>query len=614
MSRWVLLTINEPIQDLSKDLADGLNLCKLVNCIMLETGQYQYTLKPVYVKPTFKLQRVENVDDVLKFCSLVLKINFTSVSADNVVDGNLKLILGLIWTLFVYATSNLISLKNETRSFGEIKAILLKWISGLGHRRALPEISNFDKDWSLQRNARPDLVLASILDFYIPNFVSYSEFLKGKKLANLEHVIQLVYTDLEIPKLAEADDFNVLVPDEKCIIFYVLQWYMFFEVLDCAEEPAVEELANVSMTDFLEEVVGAVKVRNKYETRALRLVNQINNNISRLALFLAHIDNHVSVRDNLHYFKGFCCELTQSDSVALQIESRECWPHLQSYITKFLDLLHKYMHFRLVLKPEYAYRDIPELQLLHKSVNCKLKDVGLSAGYWSLKLLSLESIGARLQRLLEADSLLALKISEELDQLMTSGLSSLPQLISSLEQKLISDKDNSSVVEIREFLDKLDIVSKFQAELRQTREELRTTHTTQDIRVILETLEVMQVLVTPVTPEDSKFAKFKDLVSSQKNRTNLTYTDAKYFMKVLIGDQEIVTTTYNDFLALIPTRRLLNRSESDDFSMYHSDDSEDLAPIFDQVQKTLEHKLLGNFNKLYDLDGLVAKMEGGFKV
>lgn len=615
MSRWVTSTIGETVGDFSADLADGLVLVKLVNCIMAETGQLQYKLKPVYARPTFKVQKVENVDDVLKFCQLVLNVNVSTVSADNVVDGDLKLILGLIWTLFVYSTSNSISLRNEAKSFAELKSILLRWLNDLGRRRALPEIRNFDKDWSLQRNARPDLVLASVVDFYIPNFVSYSDFLEGKKLANLDHIISLAWEDLQIPKLAEADDFNVLVPDEKCIILYVLQWYMFFEVQEDGDDQPIDQVDSHTMVQFITGVLEAVKVRNKYETKALRLVNQLNNNLSKLGVFLIHIDTHIASVGIISSLDDFCGNIDPHQPAVTQIASRESWLQINTYMETFLELLEKYQHFRLVLKPEYAYHDFPELKSLFKAVNAKLKALGLFSGYVPLKLLNLDSMGARLQRLMEADVDLACKVSNELEQVLQSKLRSLDLLIDSLEQNLCSGADKNHSTEVRAFLDNLDCLLRFKSQMSQAQELLKGTHSTSDIRVMVDTMDTLLVPTTPVTPEDSGFARFKDLVKIQKNRTNLTFSDARAFMKTVVPDQEIGATVLSDFIGLIPTRRLLNRSESDDFSiMYNSDDSEETAPIFDQVQKTLEHKLLGNHNKLYDLESLVAKLENGFRV
>ena len=56
------------------------------------------------------------------------------------------------------------------------------------------------------------------------------------------------------------------------------------------------------------------------------------------------------------------------------------------------------------------------------------------------------------------------------------------------------------------------------------------------------------------------------------------------------------------------------RSESDNLMSYASDDSEDLGSVFEEAQRQLEHKLLGNYNILYDLDAFVTRMENGFKL
>lgn len=613
MSLWVSSMVGEPVSDFTTDLADGLILYKLVNRIIADSANSGYTLKPIYSRANFKVQKVENVDDVLKYCHLVLKINTTSFSADNVVDGNLKLILGLIWTLFVYSTSCSISFKSESRSFSEVRAILLKWLNDLGRRRALPEIANFDKDWSLQRNARPDLVFASILDFYIPNLVSFSAYAQGKKLQNLETVIGLAWEDFKIPKLAVAEDFNVLAPDEKCVICYILQWYIYFEVQEVGDEPVSFESKDWVHT-FMKSVVDAVKVRNKYDTRALRLVNQTNINISKLSLLLKHMDDYIAPFELSEALDRYCGEFQEKTSLADQVASRSGWSSIHACIASLTDLLQKHLHFRLMLKPEFVYHDFPELKTLFKAVNVHLKDIGVFSGYLPLKLLCLESIGARLQKLAEVDSALASKVSKQLDEILKSHIGALDTLVDSLESRLRSSEHHTTD-EIRTFIDNLDYLQSFKDIVCRSNEQLRGNHTTSDIRALVDSMETLHMPITPDTPEDSSFARFNGLVRMQKNQSNLTYSDAKNFLRQILPSGDVDSITFNDFLNLIPTRKLLYRSESDDFNIsYASDDSEESASIFDHVQKTLENKLLGNHNKLYDLDGLVVKIEGGFRI
>ena len=613
MSLWVSSMVGQPVTDFTKDLADGLVLYKLVNRIIADTSTSTYSLKPVYSKATFKVQKVENVDDVLKYCQLVLKINTTSISADNVVDGNLKLILGLIWTLFVYSTSYSTSLANESRSFSEVKTILLKWLNDLGRRRALPGMTNFDKDWSLQRNARPDLVFASILDFYIPNIVSYSDYSMGKKLQNLENVVALAWDEFRIPQLAVAEDFNVLVPDEKCIIFYILQWYMYFEVQDVGDDTQVFSESNDWMPVFMTSVVDAVRVRNKYDTRALRLVNHTNNNISKLNTLLEHMEDYIDPVHLSRLLDEYCGPFLESAPVAEQVSARDGWSSIKTCITIFMELLEKYLHFRLVLKPEYFYHDSPELKVLFKSVNTYLKEIGVFSGYIPQKLLSLESINSRLERLMEADSALATKVGEQLNEILKSKITTLDTLIDTLENRLSSEKKGSD--EIRAFIDSLDLLQNFKNIVCRSNEQFQRNHTTSDLRALVDSIDTLQIPDTPETPDNSIFAKFKECVRAQKNQSNLTFSDARNFLKQILPSEDMDTAPINDFLNLIPTRRLIYRSESDDFSSsYASDDSEESASIFDHVQKTLEHKLLGNHNKLYDLESLVSKIDGGFRI
>lgn len=623
MARWISSKVTTLVTDVTKDLSDGLVLIELINKISAETECSSYRLTPVHKKPSFRLQKLENVDDALQYCRLVLKINTCTISAENVVEGNLKLVLGLIWSLFVYSSSRLISLSNEGTSIGEIKAILLAWVNDLGRRRAISHVSNFNKDWSLQQEMRPDLIFASILDFYAPNFVNYSEILEGKRVANLSMIITRAADELGIPRLAEAEDFNVLVPEEKCVIFYVLEWYLFFEV-NAEPASAVESEALVrsghsdvpdeaKLLDFIQLVLAAVKFRNRYETRSLRLLNCVNENINKIADMKHDFEANIKPAKLASMINKYCADLGAVSDFTEVLAQRNYFPHIYSTYSKFTSLLSSYEHFRLLLKPDYFYHDYPELQTLYKSVETNLKSAGIPNGYQPLKLLSLSALASRLSALDQADMELSRLIGPELEAICSSQIQSISLLIEALKSKLRSTKTVAESAKL--YISSLDELQRFKSELANFSIRLQQKNTTSDLRAVIRSIETLDIPQTPDSPMDSQFVLFQEMALSQKNRSHLTFSDVRKFFKRILEPGAIGATDLNDFIQLIPTRRLLNRSESDDFSReYTLDDSDDANSIFDSVLKTLEHKLLGNYNKIFDLGLMVTKLENGFKV
>lgn len=80
------------VEDLFVDLADGRKLLKLLEVISGEK-----LAKPNSGK--MRVHKIENVNKSLAF--LHTKVRLESIGAEDIVDGNQRLILGLIWTIIL---------------------------------------------------------------------------------------------------------------------------------------------------------------------------------------------------------------------------------------------------------------------------------------------------------------------------------------------------------------------------------------------------------------------------------------------------------------------------------------------------------------------------------
>ena len=120
-TRWCneqLKIIEASIEDLSKDLSNGVILITLLEILSQKRiGRYNK-------KPRIHAQRMENVDMALDFITKTEKIRLVNIGksvllhvcflhgqlchfvfvlgSGDIVEGNLKLILGLIWTLILH--------------------------------------------------------------------------------------------------------------------------------------------------------------------------------------------------------------------------------------------------------------------------------------------------------------------------------------------------------------------------------------------------------------------------------------------------------------------------------------------------------------------------------
>jgi hypothetical protein len=87
---------------LTTDLGDGIILIHLLEILSNESlGRYAS-------RPKLRVQKFENANIALDFIKS-RKIQLTNIGAEDVVDGNQKIILGLIWTLILRFTISDIS-------------------------------------------------------------------------------------------------------------------------------------------------------------------------------------------------------------------------------------------------------------------------------------------------------------------------------------------------------------------------------------------------------------------------------------------------------------------------------------------------------------------------
>lgn len=93
-------------------------------------------------KPKMRVQRFENVNTALNFIKS-RGIPMTNIGAEDVVDGNRKIILGLIWTLILRFTINDINEEGMTAKEG-----LLLWCQRKTACYDEVEVRDFSSSWS----------------------------------------------------------------------------------------------------------------------------------------------------------------------------------------------------------------------------------------------------------------------------------------------------------------------------------------------------------------------------------------------------------------------------------------------------------------------------------
>uniref|UniRef100_A0AAR5P5R6 Calponin-homology (CH) domain-containing protein n=2 Tax=Dendroctonus ponderosae TaxID=77166 RepID=A0AAR5P5R6_DENPD len=219
-TKWMnsfLTKVRMEVDDLFVDLADGRKLLKLLEIISGEK----------LAKPNngrMRVHKIENVNKSLAF--LHTKVRLESIGAEDIVDGNPRLILGLIWTIILRFQIQEIEIQldeeNESSERKSAKDALLLWAQRKTHGYSGVEIKDFSGSW------RTGLGFNALIHAHRPDIFDYNSLVGNKNIDNLNHAFDVANNELEIPSLLDAEDIDTSRPDEKSIMTYVASYYHTF--------------------------------------------------------------------------------------------------------------------------------------------------------------------------------------------------------------------------------------------------------------------------------------------------------------------------------------------------------------------------------------------------
>ncbi|OWT40893.1 actin cross-linking [Cryptococcus neoformans] len=221
----------EPMTDVVKDFSSGVKLIQLLEIISEESlGRY-------VKNPRLRVQKAENAAKALNFIRSK-GIKLTNIGPEDIVDGNLKLILGMIWTLILRFT-----IANITESGLSARDGLLLWCQRktAGYNPEV-DVQNFKGSFA------DGLALCALIHYHRPELLDYHGLDKNDKRNNTELAFKVAEEKLGIPRLLEVKDLcDVEVPDERSVMTYVAEFFHKFSSEDKAETGArrVEKFAEV---------------------------------------------------------------------------------------------------------------------------------------------------------------------------------------------------------------------------------------------------------------------------------------------------------------------------------------------------------------------------------
>ncbi|KAF9643282.1 actinin-like protein [Thelephora ganbajun] len=227
----------QPMTSLVKDLSDGVRLIQLMN-------------------PRMRVQKAENVNRALEFINS-RGVKLTNIGPEDIIDGNLKLILGMIWTLVLRFTIADISEEGLSAKEG-----LLLWCQ----RKTAPykevDVQDFSTSWS------DGLALCALIHCHRPELLDYDKLDKNNRHENTRLAFQVAAERLGIPQLLEVEDLcDSNRPDERSVMTYVASYFHAFSTMDQAQTVSrrVEKFAELIQSVWVS--------RNDYERRVRALLH-----------------------------------------------------------------------------------------------------------------------------------------------------------------------------------------------------------------------------------------------------------------------------------------------------------------------------------------------------
>lgn len=220
------------IGDLFVDVGDGVMLMKLLEIISGDKLG-----KPNRGK--MRVQKIENLNKVLGFLRKK-KIQLENIGAEDILDHNERLILGLIWTIILRFQIDTITIEDEEEA-GEkkhAKEALLLWCQRKTAGYHNVRIENFTTSWT------NGLAFNALIHAHRPDLIRYENLNPDDHIGNLNNAFDTAEKALEITKLLDAEDVDAARPDEKSIITYVSLYYHYF-AKQKTEMTGAKRIANI---------------------------------------------------------------------------------------------------------------------------------------------------------------------------------------------------------------------------------------------------------------------------------------------------------------------------------------------------------------------------------
>uniref|UniRef100_A0A3Q3MU98 Spectrin beta chain n=1 Tax=Labrus bergylta TaxID=56723 RepID=A0A3Q3MU98_9LABR len=242
-TKWInshLSRVSCRITDLYMDLRDGRMLIKLLEVLSGER-------LPKPTKGRMRIHCLENVDKALQFLK-EQRVHLENMGSHDIVDGNHRLTLGLIWTII---------LRFQIQDIRFCSVVMYPNVN----------IHNFSTSW------RDGMAFNALIHKHRPDLIDFDKLKKSNAHYNLQNAFNLAEQHLGLTKLLDPEDISVDHPDEKSVITYVVTYYHYFSKMKALK------VEGKRIGKVLDNAIETEKMVEKYESLASDLLEWIEQTI-----------------------------------------------------------------------------------------------------------------------------------------------------------------------------------------------------------------------------------------------------------------------------------------------------------------------------------------------
>ncbi|TNN65913.1 Spectrin beta chain, non-erythrocytic 1 [Liparis tanakae] len=199
-TKWVnshLSRVSCRIADLYNDLRDGYMLTRLLEVLSGE-------LLPRPTRGRMRIHCLENVDKALQFLK-EQRVHLENVGSHDIVDGNHRLTLGLMWTIILRFQIQVIKIETEdNRETRSAKDALLLWCQMKTAGYPEVNIQNFTTCW------RDGLAFNALIHRHRPDLIEFHKLTRSNATHNLQQAFNIAEQHLGLTKLLDPEGEDVL--------------------------------------------------------------------------------------------------------------------------------------------------------------------------------------------------------------------------------------------------------------------------------------------------------------------------------------------------------------------------------------------------------------------